>query len=40
MAAMGGKENEIAFAEFPVVSLTLKAKPGVALTTSTHSSLS
>ena len=30
MAAMGGKENEIAFAEFPLVSLALEAKSGVA----------
>ena len=30
MAAMGGKENEISFAEFPLVSLALEVKSGVA----------
>ena len=31
MAAMGGKQDEIAFAEFPVLSLALDAEPRSAL---------
>ncbi len=31
MAAMGGKQDEIAFAKFPVLSLALDAEPRSAL---------